>query len=480
MQIHKVSLKMAIKQVIQYNSNNKYFSGFLQSMIDESGIVGSLSQADGSIILRLEDEDSKALNEFSTLTSKYLPHSLFLGDVQTINVDSHSTESKLTSPSYNISVCPKCLELLTDPSSSDYLNDSLICNHYSNESTQDYRDDKYYSPHYTPGSDLLVIDPTTIQKLFIMTEDEIKALFSIEKPTLKVTIKDETLKELTGKKFINIKSPHSIKSNLVALNARESEVEYLFFEHSDDLKVVVVQNDTTIIRDVRGISNKLQDLDSDNVINRFLNISKEAGFENGSIAANLSTRNSISFVVSNEVGAKKVINFQEFKAKDVLDLMNQDETKSRLLSNFTKKYPTIMEELANNNDYDMFETIATILELNDKSFDGVSDKSLEFHGNGGLKIDANFNDDGFDYPSFIGSIMSFKLADTDEHYLAYSAFEAFGDMTISTLNQLKAQFKINNFVMMGDMFENSVLYSRILSKFELSKPYFSKGFALDD
>jgi hydrogenase maturation factor HypF (carbamoyltransferase family) len=175
--------------------------------------------------------------------------------------------------------------------------------------------------------------------------------------------------------------------------------------------------------------------------------------------------------------------------------MSKDENKSRLLLNFEKKFPQIMQELRQNDEYGVFETIATILELKDKSFESVSDKSLEFHGNGGLKIDAAFNDEGFrgnlstsskspkagfDYVSFIGSIMSFKLAGTDEHYLAYSIFEALGDMTISTLNQLKTRFKIDKFVMMGDMFENSVLYSRILSKFQLNNPYFSKGFALDD
>ena len=66
------------------------------------------------------------------------------------------------------------------------------------------------------------------------------------------------------------------------------------------------------------------------------------------------------------------------------------------------------------------------------------------------------------------------------HYLAYSIFEAFADMSITTLNQLKSKFKCENFVMMGDMFQNSVLYSRILSKFQLSNPYFSKSFAIND
>jgi metallophosphoesterase superfamily enzyme len=53
-------------------------------------------------------------------------------------------------------------------------------------------------------------------------------------------------------------------------------------------------------------------------------------------------------------------------------------------------------------------------------------------------------------------------------------------MTISTLNQIKKKFKIDNIIMMGDMFENSVLYSRILSKYQLANPYFSKAIALDD
>jgi hydrogenase maturation factor HypF (carbamoyltransferase family) len=160
--------------------------------------------------------------------------------------------------------------------------------------------------------------------------------------------------------------------------------------------------------------------------------------------------------------------------------MAKDKNKSRLLPNFAQKFPQIMQELSENENYGLFETIATVLELQEKSFESVSDKSLEFHGNGGLKIDANFSDEGFDYVSFLGSIMSFKLANTDEHYLAYSIFEALADMAIQTLLQLKVRFKVENVVMMGDMFENSVLYSRILSKFTTSNPYFSKGFALDD
>jgi hydrogenase maturation factor HypF (carbamoyltransferase family) len=105
---------------------------------------------------------------------------------------------------------------------------------------------------------------------------------------------------------------------------------------------------------------------------------------------------------------------------------------------------------------------------------------LEFKGNGGLKIDMEFIGDEFNYSALVGSVISFKLAGADDFYIAYSIFEAFGDMAISTINQLKKKFRINNIVMMGDMFGNSVLYSRILSKYQLANPFFSKQFALDD
>jgi hypothetical protein len=471
---------MAIKQTIGYNSNNRYFAGFIQDLINESEIKASVSQSDKEIVLVLDDSDERTLSRFSALTTKYLPHSIFLGDVKTVSEDIEINRHKLESPTYNIALCPRCLEKLTNPASKNYLDDTIKCHHYSNSEDKDFIDTTIFSAHYRDGDTLLLVDSKNINNLFVMTEDETKALFSIEKPTIKVTIKNESLKELTGKRFINIKSPYNMRSSLVALNASDSEIPYLFFEDNHDLKVVVVQKNITMIKESKGLQQKLEILDNEPDINRFLNISKEAGFTKNAIGASLSLEHGISFIISSEVGTKKVLKLQDFILGDVLELMKADEKKSKLLINFQKKYPDIINEMKTNSGYGLFETLACVLELKNKSFESLSDKALEFHGNGGLKIDTFFDSNEFDYVSFIGSIMSFKLADTDEHYLAYSIYEALGDMVITTLNQLKIKFKIDDFVMMGSMFENSVLYSRILSKFQLSHPYFSKTFALND
>ena len=468
---------MAIKQVIKFNSTNQYFKGFLQTIINESEIRGSVSQVDKEITLLLDDKESSKLEKFSDLSNRYLPHSIFLGDIKTTQEEIEITPSDEKSKAYNIGLCPKCLEVLTDPASDEYLNDDLRCTHYSNDAGY-YNDTTFFTPHYTDGCVVLLADASKVDELFILTHQEKEVLFSIEKPTIKVTIRDEELKAVCGKNYINVKAPYNVRSTLAALNAKDSEIAYLFFQNNHDLDIIKVQENTTLVRASR-VADELANLDDDKVLNRFLNISKEAAFKTA-LGVNMSVKNGISFMMSNRVGAEYVLKFQSFGIKEILANMQQDEIQSKLIANFTNKFPHAIDELISNEDYDVFQSLCTVLGLDEKSFEALSDKSLEFRGNGGLKIDTFFKAQGFDYEAFLGSIMSFKLAGTEEHYLAYSIFEAFGDMIITTLNQLKTKHKIENFIMMGDMFENAILYSRILSKFHLSNPYFPKAIALDD
>lgn len=471
---------MKIKQIIKYNSDNSYFAGFLQNILQLSNTNGNISQSDGYIILNINDYEDKLIS-FSELTKKYLPSSIFLEDIETINDNSSSYKTKeFISDFYNISLCPQCLEQLINPESSQYLNDNLKCTHYNTKESINIPDNKIYSPHYSQEAVLLVVDSNKIDKLFFITDNEIKALLCVEKPIIKVAIKDDELKELTKKKYLHIQAPLSIKSHLIALNARESKVPYLFFQNEEDgFFVTVVKTNIIIIKDNRGISKKLKILNQDKILNRFLNIAQEAGFKKDALGVYLSSKSKICFLLLNNLDSKIVIEFQTFALETTLRQMGEHKQRSKLLENFYKKYPDIINKLL-EKDYTLFETLSIILELDDNSFEALSDKSLEFQGNGGLKIDMFFYDKGFDYQAFLGSVMSFKLAGTKSSYLAYSIMEAIADMTISTLSQLKRKFLITNFIMMGDMFSNSVLYNRILSKSATSTPYFSKQFALDD
>lgn len=172
---------------------------------------------------------------------------------------------------------------------------------------------------------------------------------------------------------------------------------------------------------------------------------------------------------------RSLIRFGSFDAEATFEKMRSKNPHARLLEKFEAKYPARMA----CGNRTLFETVATLLGLETQSYEAFSDKAMEFHGNGGLKVDMNFSESDFDYAAFLGSIMSFTLADVEARYLAYSIYEALGDMLITTLTQLKAKYHIENFVLFGDMLANSVLHSRIESKFALSKPYISKSIALD-
>lgn len=480
MQILKVSIRMAIKQVIEFASDARYFGGFLQALIEESGIVGSVEQQEGSITLCIQENDPAILEQFVLSTQKYLPHSFFLGEIQSFSNQEFLAKTSFSSPSYKISPCQKCLQALSDPASEDYLNQDLICKHYMNSDALVFEDAHYYSPHYTEGSALLVVDPQTVSELFLMTQKERETLFSIEKPSLKVRIADTALQEICKKEFISIQAPSSVKSALVALNAKESGVEYLFFAPIKSLEVAVSKENVRIIRDTLGLSKSLQNLQSDPVLNRFVNIAQELDPKQKKVGVYLSQKGEVCFLYHDQKESKKLFSFSPFDAQAVLYEMQENETQQRLLEHFFAKYPSIATKLDHNKKLGIFEFFATLLDLDLQTYDALSESSLLFYGNGGLKIDMNFSDGNFDYPAMVGSFMSFKLADTPTHYLAYSLFEAFGDMVIATLMQLRSKYNAEQFVMMGSMFENSVLYSRILSRFSQYNPYFSKGFALDD
>jgi len=470
-----------IKQTIQFHSPNRYFGGFLQEIINKSEINACVTQENNIITLLLDNSDEKKAALFNDLASKYLPHSIFLGEIKTEETNKEITSEQFKSPTYNIAPCNRCLELLNDPSSPYYLDESLQSTYYSNEEPKTFEDFTTFSPHYSTNSAILVTNATKMNDLFIVTEDEVKALFSIEKPTIKVTIKDEILKELTGKNYINIKAPYNNRSALAALNAKEAEVDYLFFQSTNDLDMVIIQKNHTIIHASR-LATELENLHNDKQVNRFLNIAKEANFTNGVIGANLSTTG-INFMVSNEIDSRKVIKFQEFKLADFFFGVHNDGIRVKLIGNFYDKYPHIEEKLDQLVNTDLFSLICILLDIEYKenyAFEALCDKSFEFRGNGGLKIDTHYNSEGFDYTSFLCSLISFRLAGAETHYIAYSIFEAFGDMAITTLNQLKEKFKIDNIIMQGDMFANSVLYSRILSKYQLANPYFAKAIALDN
>jgi len=468
-------MSVKIKQEIEFRANFDYFAGFINFIIKKANINANVEFENKKIVLKIDEEDEKKVEDFSNIITKYLPHSLFLGEIDTKTCKEELSQDDFCSQDYEIAPCNFCIEELSNPKGSHYLDDEYKCKHYSNKGELNTKDNLTYSLNYSKDSILLLANTSKFDEYFIATNDEKKALFSIEKPTIKLTIKDEELKKLTSKNYIFVKAPWSIKSILASIDAKESGFDYLFFNDFDDLKAIVIKQNISFIKATRLLP-PLKNFHKDKTINRFLNVLEEAGYDQG-IGIYLN-QEKISFLIKNEVGVKEVLKIDNFDNLEVFEKFKADEARSKLLDNFKNKHSKAFEKMTANK-LSFFEVIGAILEI-DGNFNEVSDKSLEFLGNGGLKIDFGFKDEEFDYVALLGSLMSFRLAGAEKHYLAYSFFEGFGDFATNITSQLKTKFKIKNTTFFGNMLLNNVLYSRILSKNEVQKPYFAKLIAFDE
>ena len=451
MPIHKLQENCAmIKQTIIFNSKNKYFAGYIQFFMNKSGLIGSVDQDFNKITVCIDDSNLAKIDGFSKLLTDYLPHSIFLDSFNVEKDICNIQQLSFVSESYNLGRCKLCVE-----------EGKNICDHYSNQAIN--------MPHsriknFYENGDIVIIKASSLTKICNITENELKLLFSIEKPVVKVTIDDPILIGLTGKNFMRVK---------VYDDSFQDFDDYVFEQDENNIEVIQVKDNISVIKNKKFPEN-LDNLDSNQLFNRFLNIKNEANFE-GAIGINFDTTN-ISFLHTKGSETKEIIAFQKFEFCHTFDAIR--DKNSKLYKNFAMKFPDIIKNLESYNDLDFFSTISLVLDLDQFSFEALSDKSCEFRGNGGMKLDTYFNEEGFDYRSFIVSVMVFVLAESRKSHIAYSVFESLADMGIYVSNQLSNKLGTNNFVVMGNIFSNNIFYGRILTEFSTSKPFCSKMYAL--
>jgi hypothetical protein len=169
------------------------------------------------------------------------------------------------------------------------------------------------------------------------------------------------------------------------------------------------------------------------------------------------------FLYYNEKNIIIVIPPNPFNPKELFqNISTLREGSNRLVKNFQTKFPRIYQELLELKETSsIFEVVAIILELEDKSLDGILNRALEFMGKGGIKIDMNIRDNRFDNYAFLASIMSYRIAGTDKSLIAFSIFESFGDYISDILTKLLLKTKSNSVTITGEAFANQALFGKV-------------------
>ncbi len=149
-------------------------------------------------------------------------------------------------------------------------------------------------------------------------------------------------------------------------------------------------------------------------------LAQNSSFGKKAIGVHFDTR--LYFLYYNEKNIITVIPPNPFNPKELFkNISTLREGSDRLVENFRQKFPKIYRELLELKETSsIFEVVAIILELEEKSLESLLNRALEFMGKGGIKIDMNVRDNRFDNYAFLASIMSYRIAGADESLIAFS------------------------------------------------------------
>ncbi len=188
----------------------------------------------------------------------------------------------------------------------------------------------------------------------------------------------------------------------------------------------------------------------------------------------------LHFLYYNQKEVIDVVPPRAFEADNLFaEIATLREGSDRLVENFRAKFPALYERLDNlSGEVDLFKVTAILLELENESFDGISEMALSFLGKGGMQIDTKVQDNRFNDYAFLASLMSFKLSGAEQAILCYSIYESFGDYIADIVTQLLAKTKAPALTLGGTTFANQSLWGRIQRNLALKKPLLNKNYPM--
>jgi len=173
---------------------------------------------------------------------------------------------------------------------------------------------------------------------------------------------------------------------------------------------------------------------------------------------------------------------KSFEGENLLERISQlREGSDRLVENLQKTLPDLYKEikaLEGKKDIKLFEVVALILGLDDRSMRGVVKEAMKFVGKGGIQVDMHVKDNRFDNTAFLASLISYMLAGVSTSILAYSIFESFGDYFYEIIQELQSKTKATEIVLCGSDFANQSLFSRMQRNLKLHPPHMSINYPI--
>ncbi len=492
---------------IEFNSTNLYFKYIIEDLIKEATVNATCKQYKGFILIILE-ETAQAIETFFALLEKKLPVSIFIGKSYVVeSFDESLEEIKDFEIKQNLSLLTNdAIKEIIQNNQIDFLNDIVkiskggISRFETHNGLKDYflANKKIREEFENKGYEvkLLITDISKVEDVFDINIKDFQLLCSIERPLVKLKFKilKNADKEFSSSNFIYAKIPDDKETVLFSKALKENGVNFVLYVndevYQDGLKITYFKEENLIIHGDKGLFPKY-----DFVANKKFNSSKDYFDENGGVFKAILAQSAKRLVPSigvyfsqNSTDSSICINIPTKGLKQIITIPNihnsikncfeeiseLDEHCLRLITNYSKKFPKVLEGevLQNTNGFEsIINMCAKVLGINSsKEFE---DMALNTSMTSGIQIDMKLvNLDGInylDYRKVVQSIMAYKMADVDNITLIYSFYESLSEFICNYVNEIAKEINAKDIVLCGNMFANSILFTK--TNKTLSKTY---------
>jgi len=483
---------------IEFNTTNLYFKYIIDDLIKEAKVNASCKQYKGFILIILEEE-ADAIENFFALLERKLPVSVFIGKSYVVETyDEKLEEIKDFEIKQNLSLLTNdSIKNIIEENQIDFLNDIVKI---SKGGVSRFETHNGLKDLFLPNKDLreefenkgyevklLITDITKIEENFDINIKDFQLLCSIERPLVKLKFKilKNANKEFSSSNFIYAKIPDDKETVLFAQALKQNGINHVLYVndevYQDGLKITYFKEQNLIIHGDKGLFPKY-----DFTANKKFNSSKDYFDENGGVYKAIlaqeakrliptigvyfsqnSKNSSISINIPTK-GIKQIIaipNIHNSIMNCFEEIADIDEHCTRLISNYSKKFPNVLkgDVPSNTNGFEsIINMCAQVLGINSsKEFE---DMALSTSLSSGIQIDMKLvSIDGInylDYRRIVQSIMAYKMADVDNITLIYSFYESLSEFICNYVNEIVKETKANDVVLCGNMFANSILLQK--------------------
>ena len=535
----------------EYISKNLVLENFLKVICEEFGVKYKLRK-EGKFVKLYIDEDEQRQHEFADYLSSMLPLSLFLKSSNAKITDSIvGKEINIKNTAISLPFTKNAIECAKDaksfyynhpfpPNEVGFVNYNATSLTLEDEdlvmvasSSSDYKNIYKKVANFikngkkikikTPNGiflffeinkenmkgiddfEVIPTDISLIQKMVNITKEELQALMTLEKPSMRAKVNMiYEAKEILPENRVKVRMPNTVLLQLVCKELFDNGVAFIgkssniakydsFLDYDvqipkiPDIEVAVLENgEILIVKGDEYASDDLKkDLDKfkDRSIRKFVSILKERElFDFKSSCFYFSKRYDDKVMYhDNDKGMLSLTEFPTFSSiRDIFSTIKKmDENGEKLVEKYQNAFPRLYSSLhrakipkkLSNNFFNYINFLSLIVGFSDNFQDAgeiLIEKAEDFGGQKGVRIDMKLQNEDkihsdFDPYRLLRSAMSFKLAGCDDMTLSYGVIESFAYFVSDMADIHKETFGSQKITLGGSLFGYKLI-SELIAK----------------